>query len=238
MAGLYPISGSKLYVGSRRVTAKGKVSEADFTDVEWIEIDGWTNAGALGDTQEVGQQAMINNNRVRKFKTMLDGGTMENQFVPMALDPGQVKFKEAIADCNPYPFKVEWGADCTPSNDVTISEGGPAVVTWPSHGLVEGQPVVFTTEGTLPTGLTSGVIYFVIANGLSNSSFSVSATKGGAAIETTAAGSGTHTASAPPAGMTDMFYGLALPGARSGGEASAAHLRSWSIAVDSNIVEI
>jgi len=38
--------------------------------------------------------------------------------------------------------------------------------------------------------------------------------------------------------MTDMFYGLALPGARQGGEATAAHLRTWSIAVDSNIIEV
>lgn len=236
--GLYPISGSKLYIGSR-VTAKGTVTAEDFQGAVWTEVGGWANAGAIGDTQEVGEQALINEKRVRKFKTTLNGGTMENQFVPMALDPGQIKFKEAIDDCNPYQFKIEWGADCMPSSTVTISVADPAVINWQNHGLTEGQPVVFSNEGgALPAGLTAGTVYYVIAAGLTANAFSVAATPGGAGIETTAAGTGTHTASAPPVGMTDMFYGLALPGARQGGESSAAHLRAWSIAVDSNILEV
>ena len=158
--------------------------------------------------------------------------------MPMALDAGQKKFKQAIDDCAPYQFKVEWGADCVPTSAVTITVGTPGVVTWNNHGLAAGQPVVFTTTGTLPTGLTSGTVYYVVATGLTANSFSVSATAGGLAIDTTGAGSGTHTASAPPVGMTDMFYGLAMPGARSGGEADALNMRTWSIAIDSNIVEI
>ncbi|WP_442596299.1 hypothetical protein ACSBPU_05570 [Parapusillimonas sp. JC17] len=237
MSGLYPISGSKLYIGGR-VTAKGTVTAADFAGATWMEVGGWANAGAVGDTQNVGEQDLINERRTRKFKTTVNGGTMDNQFVPMALDPGQIKFKEAIADCNPYQFKIEWGADCMPEGPVTISVAEPGVVTWQGHGLVAGQPVVFASTGTLPTGLTAGTVYYVIAAGLTSDAFSVAATPGGAGIATTAAGSGTHTASAPPAGMTDMFYGLALPGARQGGGATSAHLRNWSIAVDSNIVEV
>lgn len=236
--GLYPIAGSKLYIGGR-VTAKGTVTAADFAGADWTEIDGWANAGSIGDTQEVGEQALINEKRVRKFKTTLNGGTMENQFVPMALDPGQIKFRQAIDDCVPYQFKIEWGADCVPSSDVTISVADPAVITWPSHGLAAGQPIVFSNEGgALPTGLTAGTVYYVLSAGLTSSAFQVSSTVGGSAVVTTAAGTGTQTASAPPAGMTDLFLGLALPGARSGGEAAAAHLRTWSIAVDSNILEV
>ena len=104
--------------------------------------------------------------------------------------------------------------------------------------LQAGQPVVFSTTGALPTGLTAGTVYYVSATGLTADAFSVSATVGGAAIDTTAAGTGTQTVTAPPAGMTDMFYGLAMPGARSGGEADALNMRTWSIAIDSNIVEI
>lgn len=235
--GLYPVAGSKIYIGGP-VTAKGTVTEADFVGASWTEIDGWANAGAIGDTQNVSEQDLINQRRTRKMKTTLNGGTMENQFVPLALDPGQIKFKAAIDDCRPYQFKIEWGADCVPSAEVAISMADPGVVSWTGHGLVAGQPVVFTTTGTLPTGLTAGVVYYVIAGGLTADAFSVAATPGGAGIETTSAGSGTHAASAPPAGMTDMFYGLALPGARSGGGATATHLRSWSIAVDSNTIEI
>lgn len=237
MSGLYPISGSKLYIGGRK-TAKGVVSLSDFAAEVWTEVGGWANAGAIGDTQNVGEQELINENRVRKFKTTKNGGTMENQFVPMALDPGQIKFKEAIDDCVPYAFKVEWGADCSPESTVTISNGTPGVVTWVSHGLVAGQPVVFSTTGALPTGLTAGTIYYVISGGLTTDAFSVATTPGGGAINTSSAGSGTHAAIAPPAGMTDLFFGLALPGARQGGAATAVHLRNWSIAVDSNILEV
>lgn len=239
MAGLYPIAGSKLYIGGR-VTAKGTVTAADFAGAAWTEVGGWANAGTIGDTQEVGEQALINERRVRKFKTTLNGGTMENQFVPMALDPGQILFKQAIEDCQPYQFKIEWGADCIPESVVTVSVGTPGVITWASHGLEAGQPVVFSVDGAgvMPAGLTDGTVYYVIAGGLTAGEFSVSATPGGTGVETTTAGTAPITASAPPAGMTDLFYGLALPGARSGGEATAINLRTWSIAVDSNIVEV
>ena len=237
MAQVYPVAGSKLYIGSR-VTGKGAVTAADFAGQVWTEIGGWASAGSIGDTQEVGEQSLINENRVRKFKTTRNAGTMENQFIPVALDAGQIKFKQAIDDCQPYAFKIEWGGDCAPESTVTISVGTPGVVSWTGHGLQAGQPVVFSTTGALPTGLTAGTVYYVIAAGLTANSFSVAATPGGTGIATTAAGTGTHTVTAPPAGYTDMFYGMALPGARSGGDATAAHLRTWSIGIDSNVVEI
>lgn len=235
---VFPVSGSKLYIG-KRVTGKGTVTAADFAGTDWTEIGGWANAGAIGDTQEVGEQSLINEARVRKFKTQKNAGTFENSFVPMASDPGQILFKQAIEDCQPWSFKIEWGGDCAPESVVEISVASPGVVTWNGHGLLAGQPVIFTNEdGALPTGLTAGTVYYVSATGLTENSFTVSATPGGAAIATTAAGSGEDTATAPPAGYTDLFYGMALPGARSGGDATAANLRTWSIGIDSNIVEV
>ncbi len=237
MAQLYPVGGSKLYIG-QRVTGKGKVAATDFAGTEWTEVGGWASAGTIGDTQEVGEQSLLNENRVRKFKTVLNAGTMENTHVPMALDVGQIKFKEAIDSCQPYSFKIEWGGDCAPESVVTVTVAGPAVVSWANHGLVAGQPVVFSTDGTMPTGLDADVVYYIVEAGLTAGEFSVSATKGGAAIEVTGDGAGELVATAPPVGMTDMFYALALPGARSGGDATAAHMRTWSLAVDSNIVEV
>lgn len=155
--GLYPVAGSKIFIGAE-VDAKGTVVAADFDAAVWVEIGGWANAGELGDNQEVGEQSLINESRMRKFKSVLNAGNMENQFVPMPTDPGQIAFKAAILSCKPYQFKIEWGAGC-------------------------GE-----TEA--------------------------------------------------PEGMTDMFYGLALPGSRTGGDASAVQLRNWTIAVDSNIVEV
>src|SRR5262245_41015211 len=44
---------------------------------------------------------------------------------------------------------------------VTISNASPGVVTLASHGFVANDPVVFSTTGSLPTGLTAGTKYFV-----------------------------------------------------------------------------
>ena len=239
MAQVYAVAGSKLFIGNR-VTGKGTVVPADFASTAWTEIGGWASAGALGDTQEVGEQSLINENRVRKYKTTRNAGTMESQFVPMPLDPGQILFKQAIEDCQPWSFRVEWSGDCVPEAEVEISVGTPAVVTWPNHGQLPGQPIVFTNEGgALPTGLTAGTVYYVLATGLTENSFSVGLTADAAAgVDTTVAGTGVDTATAALAGMTSLFYGMALPGAISGGDATAALLRTWSISIDSNVLEV
>lgn len=237
MAQLFPVAGSKLYIGNP-VNAKGLVDATDFTSETWVEVGGWTQAGSLGDTQEVISQSVISEQRVRKMKGLRDGGTMDNTFLPDGTDPGQIKFKQAIANCRPYRFKVEWGAACPLTSIVTMTIAAPGVITWTAHGLAAGASVVFSSTGSLPTGLTAGTTYYVLSTGLTANSFQVSATQGGTAITTSGTQSGTHTAEAKPSGMTEMFFGLALPGARAGGQANAAQLRNWGIAVDSNIVEV
>lgn len=238
--GLHLIAGSKLFIGNRVTPKSTDLTPADFAGATWTEIKGWASAGQTGDTQEIVEQTLIDGRRVIKMKGVLNGNTMENTFVPIPLDPGQAKFMAAIKDnCGSYQFKVEWSGDCGNTSVVTISAATPGVVSWQNHGLLAGQPVVFTTTGALPTGLTAGTVYYVIATGLTENSFSVGATPGATVgIDTTGAGTGTITATAPPAGMTEMFYGLAASGARSGGEANAVHLRTWSIAVNSNYVEV
>jgi len=72
----------------------------------------------------------------------------------------------------------------------SISNGSPAVFTLNSHGLSNGDTIVLSTSATLPTGLTVGTIYYVI-NAAANT-FNVSLTSGGAAVNTSGAGSGTH----------------------------------------------
>ncbi len=90
---------------------------------------------------------------------------------------------------------------------VTISNASPGVVTWTAHNLKVNDPVYFTTTGVLPTGLTASsgasfTIYYV-KTVLSANTFSVSATPGGAAINTSSAGSGTHTAVNAPHGVAN-----------------------------------
>jgi hypothetical protein len=75
----------------------------------------------------------------------------------------------------------------------TMTIASPAVVTVP-HTAIADDVVVFTTTGALPTGVTAGAPYYVIATGLTGSQFQFSATKGGAAVGTSGTQSGTHTA--------------------------------------------
>lgn len=84
---------------------------------------------------------------------------------------------------------------------VTISHAAPGVVAWVANGLGANVSVYFTTNDALPSPLVAGTEYFVKTPG--TDSFTVSATAGGAVINTTTDGSGTHTATAYPQGRGD-----------------------------------
>lgn len=79
------------------------------------------------------------------------------------------------------------------SSTVTITIAAPGVVTWTGHGLSAGDPIRFTTSGTLPTGLAINTTYYV-KQVLSANTFTVSLTVGGAAITTSGTQSGTQAA--------------------------------------------
>lgn len=85
----------------------------------------------------------------------------------------------------------------------TVTLASPGVFTLNSHGLVAGDPVYLTTTGALPTGLSANTIYYVIAAGLTTNNFELSATRGGAAINTSVSQSGVHTLRRCPFGLGD-----------------------------------
>lgn len=84
------------------------------------------------------------------------------------------------------------------SGTTTMTIASPCVVTWANHGLQIGSSVKFSTTGALPTGITSGITYYVISAGFGTGSFEIAATQGGSAINTTGSQSGVHTASSVP----------------------------------------
>jgi hypothetical protein len=75
---------------------------------------------------------------------------------------------------------------------VTISNASPGVISHTAHGMAADDPVSFSTSGALPTGLTAATTYFVKSP--TTNAYNVAATPGGTAINTSSAGSGTHTA--------------------------------------------
>lgn len=81
-----------------------------------------------------------------------------------------------------------------PTATITVTIASPAVVTWTAHGFALRDPVIFSTTGALPTGLTAGTIYYV-SNVVNANSFQLSTTQGGTSLNTSGTQSGTHTGS-------------------------------------------
>jgi hypothetical protein len=83
-----------------------------------------------------------------------------------------------------------------------MPNASPGVVNWPGHGLSANTPLVFNTDGSLPSTIvggplygnyiTKGNTYYVSSTGLTTNSFQVSATPGGASINFTGPQYGTH----------------------------------------------
>jgi hypothetical protein len=84
----------------------------------------------------------------------------------------------------------------------TITIASPGIVTSASmSGLLTGgslpanTPIQFTTTGALPTGLSTGTIYYAVNVGVQGpTTFEVAATPNGTPINTSGSQSGTHTA--------------------------------------------
>lgn len=87
---------------------------------------------------------------------------------------------------------------------VTISQANPGLVSYTATAafpaLANGDAVIFSTDGTLPTGLTKDTVVYYVVNH-SAGTFNVATKPGGTGIQTTSAGSGTHTAKS-----THRFY--------------------------------
>lgn len=77
---------------------------------------------------------------------------------------------------------------------ITVTSANPGVFTHTSHNKAANDQIAFATTGALPTNIVAGTTYF-IKTVLDANSYTVSATAGGAAIDTSAGvQSGTHTA--------------------------------------------
>jgi hypothetical protein len=81
-----------------------------------------------------------------------------------------------------------------PSSVVTITIAFPAIVTWIDHGFSDGQVILFSTTGDLPTGLISGIAYYILSK--TTNTFQISETSDGASIVTTGSQNGVHTGTA------------------------------------------
>ena len=100
-----------------------------------------------------------------------------------------------------------WNASIgTTPNPVTITIATPGVFTLGSGGLTDTMAIILLTSGALPTGLTSGTVYYV--SGASGSTFKLSTTYAnaiaGTYITTSGTQSGTHYVSSYAIAVTSL----------------------------------
>jgi len=126
MATLYPVAGSRIYIGAAMELPDGDVDVSDFSSVVWTEIKGWTSMGAIGDTAELITTQLIDTQRDTKQKGTRNAGQMQNVFATKADDAGQTALIAAEATEQNYPFKIVYndapaaGSNPTPSQRLFI----------------------------------------------------------------------------------------------------------------------
>ena len=74
----------------------------------------------------------------------------------------------------------------------TVTIASPGVFTVNNHGLRNGDVLIFTTTGALPTGLVAATTAYYVINAATNT-FQVSTSLNGTAVNTSGSQSGTHT---------------------------------------------
>lgn len=131
------------------------------------------------------KQLLISNFRYLRVTVLLNAYSTRHIVV---LENFRVKLDVKQRDDSGGPVTAS-ATDTSYTGTITIAN--PAVITATAHGWVEGTQVQFSTTGSLPTGITSGVTY-IVRNPATNT-FNISAEAEGDLITTTGSQSGTHT---------------------------------------------
>jgi hypothetical protein len=148
---------------------------------------------------------------LKKLSTIVIGGTNQTVTFKWGFD-----FKtNYLSDNDTIPSQGESyygiGQYDNPNGQVvTITNASPAVITSvDGSAFVNDNNVTLTTTGTLPSGLSTGTTYYIVNT--SGTTCNLSSTLGGGAINTSSAGSGTHTLQhTSPATRTEYSDGVAL----------------------------
>lgn len=238
MGTLYPVAGCKYYIGPAIELPDDDITEATFSGTVWTQVKNWLEAGNLGDAAALITTPVIDRSRDIKQKGTRNAPSRQDNFGVVPSDPGQMAMIAAEQTDYNYPIRCVLNDEpVVRSFAVTISNATPGVVTKVAHGLLSNTPVKFSTTGALPTGLTVGVTYYV-KTVLTDDTFTVSATPGGAAINTTSAGSGTHTATTVPAPSERLFIGLVTAATEAFGGPNNVRQLQCTVEVNTNTVRI
>lgn len=176
----------------------------------YVTVNEITNLGQFGRSYDEIKYSNLLNRNVIKFKGQRDDGDIQLDLGRFSGDAGQAAMRVALDIDADYNFKVTLNDPATlpivsvatvtiPAITVTVTcpIATPAIFTMGSGSApAAGTPCVLSSTGTVPTGFTAGVTYFVVAP--SGATFELAATVGGSAIASTSAGTGTITALLTP----------------------------------------
>ena len=97
---------------------------------------------------------------------------------------GMLYSNTGASDTQITTYHTAEGVSLTPSSDSGLKFTA-------SNTFTAGDPVVFSTTGSLPGNISANTIYYVISGGLTSSVFYVSTTSGGSAVAHSSNGSNT-----------------------------------------------
>lgn len=194
--GVQTTAGSILHIGTTAANAA--------TDT-YTEIGEVINIGEYGRTYNMITYNPLKTRATQKFKGSYNDGDPVVSLGKDINDAGQAAVIVALNKDWDYNFKVLDNDDVPPESfAVTISVASPGVLTKVAHGLAVNTAITLATTISLPTGLVVGTTYYV-KTVLDADTFTLSATLSGTAINTTVAGSGTHTMTTVPVGSYQTF---------------------------------
>lgn len=133
------------------------------------------------------------------------------QFALRAAPTGWLECNGAAVSRTTYA--ALYAALCPSLGNFTVTIASPAVLTLAGNNLQVGEPVRLSTTGALPTGLAANTTYFVQSKPGADT-ITLSATQGGAAINTSGSQSGTHSAQSFVFGAGDGSTTFNLPDLR------------------------
>ena len=196
MAGPAGASGTTIFIG---------------TTVANVVTDTYQLIGSLESLSEFGPSFAditfedLGTGLITHFKGARDDGILNIGLGRDIDNVGQVAVRAALLQKDDFNFKVVYNDAAPPvAATVTITIAAPGVVSYTAHNLVPDTAVQLTTTGTLPTGLTPSTTVFV-KTVIDPNSFTLAATKGGAAITTTNTQTGVHTLTTVPVPTTEFF---------------------------------
>lgn len=170
---------------------------------------------------------------VKKLKGPRNDGTVAAGIGMDMSDAGQLALLAALDSPHDHNAKITFNdANPAQSATATITIASPGVVTWTAHGFKVGTKVKFSTTGALPTGLTANTEYYV-KTVLDADTFTLSATNGGSAINTSGTQSGTHTATTVPTATADVFKAKVMGFKKNPGNLSSVIKAAVGLAVKS-----